>query len=157
MNIQDISDFLDLVKNPDKYAKVLKDLKDEQDRLNAVIATVGKASELESLRKQVEKKAAKLDSDFEKKEATLQTSISGKLAILSEKEQKLNDAIAEQKQMTASAASRIASAEDIANEYKRREKAIRQQEDFLTEENARVSDMAKEYEDKLAKLRSVMA
>ena len=58
MNIQDISDFIDLVKNPAKYERVLQNIKDEQERLNAVIATVGKASELDKLRKEVEKERA---------------------------------------------------------------------------------------------------
>jgi len=30
MNIQDIADFIDLVKNPAKYEKILKNLQDEQ-------------------------------------------------------------------------------------------------------------------------------
>ena len=50
MNIQDIADFIDLIKNPDKYDKLLKDLVDEQERLKAVIETVGKVEEIESIK-----------------------------------------------------------------------------------------------------------
>ena len=64
MNIQDIADFLDLVKNPVKYEERLQALKDEQGRLNAVIETVGKASELDKLRKEVEKEREQLQADF---------------------------------------------------------------------------------------------
>ena len=43
MNIQDIVDFIDLVKNPEKYERILQNLVDERARLDAAIATVGKA------------------------------------------------------------------------------------------------------------------
>ena len=53
MNIQDIADFIDLIKNPDKYDKLLKDLVDEQERLTAVIKTVGDVAEIESIKTQI--------------------------------------------------------------------------------------------------------
>ena len=57
MNIQDIVDFIDLVKNPEKYERILKNLVDERARLDAAIATVGKASELDKLRKRTRKRS----------------------------------------------------------------------------------------------------
>ena len=65
MNFESISTFLDLVQNPAKYQAALQALKDEQERLNAVIETVGKASELDSLRKKLDKDRTK----FEKTQA----------------------------------------------------------------------------------------
>ena len=65
MNIQDIADFIDLVKNPDKYDKLLKDLVDEQERLTAVIKTVGDVAEIESIKTQIklDEKQAILDRE----------------------------------------------------------------------------------------------
>ena len=53
MNIQDVADFIDLVKNPAKFERHLKQLVDEQDRLKAVIETVGKVEEIESIKTQI--------------------------------------------------------------------------------------------------------
>ena len=65
MNIQDIADFIDLIKNPDKYDKLLKDLVDEQERLTAVIKTVGDVTEIESIKTQIklDEKQAILDRE----------------------------------------------------------------------------------------------
>lgn len=156
MNFNDISEFLDLVKNPAKYEKALKDLKDEQDRLTAVIETVGKASELDKLRKQVELKADKLEKEFAKKQEELQKSAASQEQQVADKKLELESAISKAKRISDEAESRIAASESVSQDYKRREKSIRQQEEFLAQESARVAEMAKEYEDKLAKLRAVM-
>lgn len=55
MNIQDISDFIDLVKNPDKFESKIKELKDEQTRLQAVRESVTKAADLDKEMKKVQK------------------------------------------------------------------------------------------------------
>jgi len=51
MNIQDIANFIDLVNNPEKYNRVLKNLQDEQARLTAVLVSTSsyRRSRLESL------------------------------------------------------------------------------------------------------------
>lgn len=63
MNFQDISEFLDLIKNPAKYEKYLTELKDAKDQLQAAAELVGKANEIEKLQikttKLVEKAEAK--------------------------------------------------------------------------------------------------
>ena len=53
MNIQDVADFISLVKDPSKFERHLKQLVDEQDRLKAVIETVGKVEEIESIKTQI--------------------------------------------------------------------------------------------------------
>ena len=80
MNIQSISEFLDIVKNPDKYAKFLEEIKAEQDRLNAVIETVGKASELDQLRKQLDKERALFQQKVEQSDAQRQEDVAAEVA-----------------------------------------------------------------------------
>lgn len=55
MNLQAISEFLDVVQNPDKYQKALTALKTEQGKLETLIATVGKVSEITKVREQTSK------------------------------------------------------------------------------------------------------
>lgn len=73
MNIQDIADFLDLVKNPAKYDKLLQQLKDENDRRIAVIETVGKVSEINSILDKTKKQKDTVEEQLEKQRADLQT------------------------------------------------------------------------------------
>jgi hypothetical protein len=42
MNFQDLTEFMDLVKNPTKYDKYLNELKDARDQLTAAAELVGK-------------------------------------------------------------------------------------------------------------------
>lgn len=156
MDFNQIAEFIDLVKNPDKYAKVVKDLQDEQARLTAVIETVGKASELDKLRKQVEQRAAKLEAEYAKKQADLDKDASVKAAIAAEAQDRLNEATIKAQRAVTEAQQRVEAAESVAQDYKRREKAIRQQEEVLAKEKADLAVMARDYEEKLAKLRSVM-
>ena len=79
MNLQHIADFIDLVKNPVEFEKKLKILKDEQDRLNTAIETIGKATELDSLRKAVERQKVKLEQEYQMKNKEVEDNL--KLAL----------------------------------------------------------------------------
>ena len=154
MNIQDIADFLDLVKNPAKYERVLSNIKAEQDRLNAVIETVGKASELDKLRKEVELKSNTLTIEHNKKIEDLEKSYVRKTkkaeSLASDLEQKLAQAAKELEVVV----NKQRAAEDLANSFTGRDKKLKELVANLREElKASVS----EYNEKLSKLRSVMS
>lgn len=65
MNIQDVADFLDLVKNPDKYTAMLQGLVDEQKRLNDVAETVVKVSAFDKEKKKFESERTKIEKQIE--------------------------------------------------------------------------------------------
>lgn len=65
MNIQDVAEFLDLVKNPDKYTALLKSLVDEQERLNAVAETVVKVSAFDKEKKKFESEKNKIEKQLQ--------------------------------------------------------------------------------------------
>ncbi len=157
MNIQDIADFLDLVKNPAKYERVLSNIKAEQDRLNAVIETVGKASELDKLRKEVETKADTLNNDYAKKVEDLEKSYVRKTkkaeSLASDLEQKLAQAAKE----LEVAVNKQQAAEDLANSFTGRDKKLKEQEELVANLREELKASVSEYNEKLSKLRSVMS
>lgn len=157
MNIQDIADFIDLVKNPAKYEKILKNLQDEQARLNAAVETVGKASELDSLRKDVEKQREKLESTYTTKLNKLDSEYKAKMDVVEKLQSKIEaDIIVSNKAMQDANQQTIA-AEAQAKAFAERERQLRKQEAFVESMKAELGASVTEYNDKLAKLRSVMA
>ena len=157
MNIQDIADFIDLVKNPAKYEKILKNLQDEQARLNAAVETVGKASELDSLRKDVEKQREKLESTYTTKLNKLDSEYKAKMDVVEKLQSKIEaDIIVSNKAMQDANQQTIA-AEAQAKAFAERERQLRKQEAFVESMKAELGASVTEYNDKLAKLRSVMS
>lgn len=88
MNINDVSEFLTLVQNPEKYEKYVQELKEEKQRLDASVATVIEVSSLEQYKKEL---AAR-----EQHVTTLETVYNEKVAQENEKllakEEELNQA-----------------------------------------------------------------
>ena len=156
MNIQDISDFIDLVKNPAKYERVLQNIKDEQERLNAVIATVGKASELDKLRKEVEKERAELQADFDKLSKERDAYIEREVELLSKKKRDLDEALQNAAKALQDAAEKTAAAKALASSFDGREKQLRQAEESIQVRQKQLDAQISEYSEKIAKLRSVM-
>lgn len=157
MNIQDIADFLDLVKNPAKYEERLQALKDEQGRLNAVIETVGKASELDKLRKEVEKEREQLQADFLKATQERDKYVEREVQILAQKKLEYEDATARATELAVSAEAKLRSAQELADSFSGREKILRQGEDGLRVRQEQLDALISEYNEKVTKLRSVMA
>lgn len=156
MNIQDIADFIDLVKNPVKYEKALQNIKEEQQRLNAVIETVGKASELDSLRKKLDKDRTK----FEKTQADrLEALASREIEFEVRKEQLEKDllekiGIADKALVDTEV--KVNEAQQTVRSYVEREKAIRAEEASIKVQRAELEQKQREIDEKLSKLRSVL-
>jgi chromosome segregation ATPase len=157
MNIQDIADFIDLVKNPAKYEQILKNLQDEQARLNAVIETVGKASELDSLRKSVEKQQSKLEQSYKAKQEKLDADYQSKLDALTALQSTVEKESEKAHKISDEANSIKVSTEETAKSFVLREKELRKQEDAVEKLKQELGASVVEYNEKLAKLRSVMA
>ena len=156
MNIQDISDFIDLVKNPAKYERVLQNIKDEQERLNAVIATVGKASELDKLRKEVEKERAELQADFDKQSKERDVYVEREIELLAKKKRDLDEALQNAAKALQEAAEKTTTAKALASSFDCREKQLRQAEESIQVRQKQLDAQIAEYSEKFAKLRSVM-
>lgn len=155
MNIQDIADFIELVKNPAKYERVLQNIKDEQGRLNAAIETVGKASELDSLRKEVEVKSANIASEYLKKTEELEKLYAKKEKRIEALRIDLENKIVLAQTQTNTADVRQRAAEDLVNSFAGRDKKLKEQEKFVADLQAEVQKQAAEYNEKLEKLRSI--
>ena len=156
MNIQDIADFIDLIKNPDKYDKLLKDLVDEQERLTAVIKTVGDVAEIESIKTQIklDEKQAILDREAiltkieqdRVKENLATTVLQADLQATRTKYQTLYQDLQEKEAET----------KELNQLAKKREKDLVRKQAELQEKLANVEALKLELEDRLAKLKAVM-
>lgn len=156
MNLQHVADFLDLVSNPEKYQVALKNLQEEQARLNAAIETVGKASELDKLRKTVEKQAEKLEQEFIKRVSAAEKLQQDKF-VSAVAAQKLADETKETADKLYAEAQLIrTNAENLAKSFDGRDKALRQAEEYAVRKQAKLDTLIEEYNAKLNKLRSVM-
>ena len=156
MNIQDIADFIDLVKNPVKYEKALQNLKEEQQRLNAVVETVGKASELEALRKKVLEDQAKLEQDLKSKIEANEKKTLAKLKSLEATQVKAQEELDKAQKAQVEAQLKQISAEELQASFSGRDKQIRKQEEELSQRLATIQSKEAELAERLAKLRSVM-
>ena len=156
MNLQDIADFIDLIKNPDKYDKLLKDLVDEQERLTAVIKTVGDVAEIESIKTQIklDEKQAILDREAiltkieqdRVKENLATTVLQADLQATRTKYQTLYQDLQEKEAET----------KELNQLSKKREKDLVRKQAELQEKLTNVEALKLELEDRLAKLKAVM-
>ena len=156
MNIQDIADFIDLIKNPDKYDKLLKNLVDEQERLTAVIKTVGDVAEIESIKTQIklDEKQAILDREAiltkieqdRVKENLATTVLQADLQATRTKYQTLYQDLQEKEAET----------KELNQLAKKREKDLVRKQAELQEKLTNVEALKLELEDRLAKLKAVM-
>ena len=149
--------FLELISDPTKYRVYLEKLEAERERLEKVVETVGKATELEALRKKVEKQEEKLDKDFSKRLVDLEASYSTRATMIQEQlvraEKMANDATKSMQAAEEKEQQTIA----LQNSFAGRENAIKKKELAIASESERLSALMTEYEEKVAKLRSVMA
>ncbi len=155
MNIQDIADFIDLVKNPVKYEKVLQNIKDEQDRLNAVIATVAEASELGALRKEVETKAANLDSAYAEKAKKLEQEYTRKLKKIDTLQAEVEAQLLQAQAEIESAVGKQRAADELANSFSGRDKKLKEQEALVASLREELIASVAEYNEKIEKIRSI--
>lgn len=156
MNINDVADFLDLVKNPDKYEKTLQGLRDEQARLNAVIETVGKASELEKLRRKVEKQQVALQAEYDAKVSKHESNVATALQDIADKRRVAREEQVAADTKLAEANERLEQARNLEASFVGREKQLKQAEDGIRITQQKVDLLIAEYSEKVAKLRSVM-
>jgi uncharacterized protein (DUF3084 family) len=157
MNIQDIADFLDLVKNPAKYEALLTRLQDEQGRLAASIATVGKASELDKLRKEVEAKSEALDKAFKDKEEALTKQVEQEIRIFKTKQENLQATTERSEKAAQEAQAATVAAKTLIDSFSGRDKALAAREKQVAEQQVNLNTLVSEYEEKVAKLRAVMS
>lgn len=157
MNLQDIANFIDLVNNPDKYAQVLKNLRDEQDRLNAAIETVGKASELDKLRKQVEKEREENKTTLENKIKDAEMRLDMKFKVAADAQKSADVAQELANKTLQEAQTKEKQAKELADSFEGRDKKLRQQEDLVAKQREELATLVAEYNAKVDKLRAVMA
>ena len=156
MNTQALTDFLDLVKNPEKYQKYLDEIVAEQGRLTAVIETVGKASELDRLRKKVEKEYNKQQQDYEDSVAKNAKTLEDALKNLQTQVAAAKEQQEHAKLLVQDATEKAQRAQEQLQSFASREKELRRAEEGMLVKQQQLDATMVEYSEKLAKLRAVM-
>jgi len=156
MNFQDLTEFMDLVKNPTKYDKYLNELKDARDQLTAAAELVGKASDIEKLQKKAvkavevaEAKAAEIEAAATRDSLQRQAAYDN----LFEEHRKVVELFNTDKQVVDNKQAVVAELEKSLNE---RERALRKNLQAYELAAADLTAKTQEVEDKLAKLRAAM-
>lgn len=156
MNLQDISDFLDLIKNPAKYEKYLTELKDAKDQLQAAAELVGKANDIEKL----QAKAAKLVENAEAKAAKIEAEAT---AAAAKRQEAYDTLFAELTQKEAAftkvkqeSDNQFAQAQELVKDYNEQSRKLRADQKAYDVAAADLAKKTEEVEDKLAKLRALM-
>ena len=156
MNIQDIADFIDLVKNPAKYETVLQNITDEKARLNAVIETVGKVSEIEKIKKETEAKAVSLESEHKNKMDSLVSVYTNKLKKVETLQTRLESSATKATADEAEAGKKLQEAKQLTATLAAREKTAAQVESDLVSKQTELDKLIADYTEKVAKLKAVM-
>lgn len=156
MNIQDITDFLDLVKNPKKYEDALLKLKEEQDRLNAVIATVGKASELDKLRTKVEADGVAQEKAYAAKVEKLESDYAAKCLATENAKAAAVEQIEIARKAKSEADAKMTQANSVLVECNAKQKKLDQQQSQINAELDNVRAIKADYEEKANKLKAAL-
>ena len=156
MNIQDVADFISLVKDPAKFESYLTQLVEEQNRLKAVIETIGQVEEIEAIKIAIKKQAliaeqqqadllAKIQQD-RLKESTAATVALAETKATQEKYRILLQELQQTQQETKA----------LNIQAKKREKDLENKQTELQETLAATEKVKLDYEERLTKLKSVM-
>jgi len=152
-----IEQFLDLVKNVDKYKDYLKELKASEASMKETAAKLGNLQQAEALKSQAEKvladakiKAEQIEAEARKAEAVRKEIIDNEFKELQAQRKTSGDI----RQQGLDAKVR---AETIMKEVEQKEKGLAKERALLEAHKEEVAKLKVEYEQRLAKLKSVMA
>ena len=156
MNFNDVAEFLELVKNPKRYEDYLAAMVAEQGRLNAAIETVGKASELDKLRKEVEKQATFLEETYKERNEKLTQQVENKIKIFKAKQENLQATQERSEKASQEAQAATRAAKELAESFSGRDKKLSAAEKEVAALRLELSTSLAEYNEKIAKLKAVM-
>lgn len=156
MNIQDVADFISLVKDPAKFESYLTQLVEEQNRLKAVIETIGQVEEIEAIKIAIKKQAliaeqqqadllAKIQQDRLKESTAATVALAETKATQEKYRILLQELQANEKETKA-----------LNTQAKKREKDLENKQTELQETLAATEKVKLDYEERLTKLKSVM-
>ena len=149
--------FLDLIADPAKYRVYLERIEEERKRLEEVVATVGKASELDALRKKVEQELLDGKADLETKVKEAEMRLDLKFKVAADAQKAADDVQEVANKLLKEAKEKEKQAQDLAASFEGRDKALLKLETQVANQKAELQKLVTEYNDKVAKLRAVMA
>jgi hypothetical protein len=156
MNIQDVVTFLELIKDPTVFEQRVQRLVDEQNKLNSLIETVGKVSDINAMRELAGKRVQEADdllekakADSEKIRETAANTYVKRNATLDKREAVVQEQL--QKSLEA-----LETAQQIEASFAATSKELKERERIVLEREQKAVVLEQELQERLEKLRSVM-
>ncbi len=156
MNLQAISDFLDIVQNPDKYQKALDTLKKEQEKLDTLIATVGKVSEINKIKEQIKKTLDEAEKTLEEARVTSTETITKAGETYKKRLDAVTKREAEVQEQVQKALGLNEETKNIQETFTAQRKELDRREGIVLEREQKAVTLEQELNERLEKLRQVM-
>jgi len=156
MNFQDIADFIELVQKPEKFTEALNAMKAEQGRLVAAIETVGKVSEINSIREKISKESIQIEKKLAAADDKAATIVANAKKTYESKLAELADNISKTDIKMQEAQALYAQAVEISSTQASKRKELTALEARLYSLQDELNVKQQEVEDRLKKLRAAM-
>ena len=117
---------------------------------------MAKASELDKLRKEVEKERDTLKADFEKSLKEQEARVEKEVLLLAKKKASMDEATSKANELIAVTENKLAEAEALIIANKQKESDLARELIIITEKQTQLDASLTEYEERVTKLRSVM-
>lgn len=156
MDIQSVVDFIDLVKNPDKYKTQVSNLKAEADRVEAAISMIGPVQEITKIRKETETLYNQMVAQVLESETKLKEQNKANANDLYNKQVKLDTKEADlNAQIAVFEAQQVAASKIIENLNSRQKELIVAGEKAISKQ-AELDTLILDYTTRIAKLQAAM-
>lgn len=156
MNFQDVADFIELVQKPEKFTEALNVMKAEQGRLVAAIETVGKVSEINSIREKINKESAQIEKKLAAADDKAATIVANAKKAYESKLTELAENMAKAEAKMQEAQVLYAQAVEINSTQASKRKELTALETRLYSLQDELNVKQQEIEDRLKKLRAAM-
>lgn len=155
MNFTDIANFIDLVKNPDKYDAALKQLAEREKAVKEMISIAGKANEIPKLHELAELKLSKAEEEAKDVVAKAKAAAEKVLADARVVEQAAIDKKSAAETAFSQAASAKREADQISSDFYQKTIQLDKRIEAQLKKEVEFSKQQQELNDKLAKLRNI--
>lgn len=155
MNFTDIANFIDLVKNPDKYDAALKQLAEREKAVKEMISIAGKANEIPKLHELAELKLSKAEEEAKDVVVKAKAAAEKVLADARVVEQAAIDKKSAAETAFSQAASAKREADQISSDFYQKTIQLDKRIEAQLKKEVEFSKQQQELNDKLAKLRNI--
>lgn len=155
IDFSQVAEFIDLVQNPDKYAKAVQQMEERQKSIKELISVAGKAQEIPNLHALAELKVKKAEEEAKGIVENAKKLAETTLASARQVEKAATDKTVAAETAMTEAKSLKAKADQLMKDHQAASVVLQKQQDNLLEREEVLRKAEAEVNEKLAKLRSL--